>query len=339
MPQEQQILNAALKAFEKEADIKAEVLKLEVKVGDIRVDAIVELNTRPKKIQFNAEVKRWAQNIDFGALIYQCKQITDLLLVADYVNPKMATRLREENIEFIDCAGNAYVDKENIKIWVKGNPKPQKMGMWFEYDQEKPIFEETVGAKIYTATGLKVIYQYLVDPTLLNAPYRTIAGRADVALGNIGWLMRDLIAGEYITQRGQGRNAKRKLRDYKRLLHGFTENYPGRLKQKQDLGTFYVTNPRWYLDIDIAEFKGLWGGEYAAGNQTNYLKAEDGTIYLQDRMLLPALVAAARLKGGREPEGKIGKVQILQAFWAEKHTLHYRENTCLLYTSPSPRDS
>ncbi|MBT5106120.1 MAG: hypothetical protein HOM20_08030 [Porticoccaceae bacterium] len=326
MAQEKQILDAALKALEREADIHGRVHKLEADIGDMRVDAIIELAAKPK-IQFNAEVKRWAQHKEFGALVYQVKQIPNALLVADYINPKMAERLRDENIEFIDCAGNAFINKEALKIWVRGNAKPNLQALELEFTNEKPIYAGTQGGKIFAATGLRVIYQFLLDPELLNAPYRKIAEKAGVALGNIGWLMRDLIAERYITQKGQGRNAQRRLRNYKGLLQGFTENYPRNLKPKQDLGTFYTTEPRWYLDIDITEFKGLWGGEYAAGQQTNYLKAQDGLIYLCDRTLLPALVAAGKLRGGQQPEGNPGKVQIIKAFWGEAYPQTYEEYT------------
>lgn len=327
MAQEQQILEAALNALEREAGIRGGVRKREVEIGFQRADAIVELNTKPKKIQFNAETKRWAQHKDFGALVHQINQIPDALLVADYINPKMAGRLRDQGIEFIDCAGNAYINKDAIKVWVKGNPKPEINDLELEYRGLREAYTGAKGAKIFAATGLRVIYQFLVNPKLLNAPYRQIAEAADVALGNIGWLMRDLVAEKYVTQIGQGRNAKRTLRDYKGLLQGFTENYPRNLKPKLELGTFYATELGRELDMDITEFNAVWGGEYAAGHQTNYLRAEEGTIYLNDRTKLPALVAAARLKGRRPPEGKAGKVQMFEAFWAAEHIHQHQENT------------
>ena len=328
MAQEKQILEAALQALEREADVVGKVKNLETDIGDMRVDAIIEIQAKPK-IRFNATVKPWAQHKEYGALVYQIKQIPNALLVADYVNPKMAERLREENIEFIDCAGNAFINKDPLKIWVKGNAKPNLQALDFGFTKEKPIYAGARGGKIFTATGLRVIYQFLIDPELLNAPYRKIAEKAGVALGNIGWIMRDLIAERYVTQKGHGRNPQRRFRDYQGLLQGFTENYPRNLKPKLDLGTFYATGPRWNLDVDLTEYRGVWGAEYAAAQETNYLKAQDHLIYLYDQTLLPALVGAARLRGGQQPEETAGKVQILKAFWQKGY-----RHTDLEYTDP-----
>lgn len=59
---------------------------------------------------FIAKVEVWA-----GAAQLR-RMPSPALLVADYVNPNMAVRLRDAGVQFIDAAGNAYL---NQKTWQK----------------------------------------------------------------------------------------------------------------------------------------------------------------------------------------------------------------------------
>jgi hypothetical protein len=47
------------------------------------------------------------------------------LLVAYYVNPLLAERLKNLGVPYIDCTGNAYLNAKTIFIYSKGN-KPEK---------------------------------------------------------------------------------------------------------------------------------------------------------------------------------------------------------------------
>ena len=79
------------------------------------------------------------------------------LIVANYVNPIMAERLKVQNIWFLDSAGNAYIKHPQLFIYIKGNKLT-----------EKPT---TRVSRAFHPTGLKVVYAFLCNPELVNAPY------------------------------------------------------------------------------------------------------------------------------------------------------------------------
>ena len=91
----------------------------------------------------------------------------------------MAEELRGNNIQFVDTAGNTYLNAPPLYVFVKGN---------------RPV-KRTPKATIKRAfrpAGLQIIFALLCMPVLDTAPFRYIAEVAIVALGSVGWVMRDL---------------------------------------------------------------------------------------------------------------------------------------------------
>ena len=205
-------------------------------------------------------------------------------------------RLKEEDIQFIDTAGNAYIKADPLHIYVKGNKQ--------KHENIKKKEEKT---RAFTQTGLKVIYAFLCNPELVNAPYRDIAEIADVALGTVGWVITDLKAIGFIIDRGGKRG--RRIVNYKKLLDRWVETYPEKLKVKQFMGNFEAPEPYWWKKFDITRYGAYWGGEIAAAKYTKYLKPEEVTIYLPE-VTKGGLFTDARLH--KDPNGK---VKIYQAFW------------------------
>ena len=180
---EYEILNRAIQAVERETGLRLHAEQWEVQVDKRRVDAIVRLG--PGNQTLAVEIKKWAQHANLGALINQVKQLPEEgLLVADYVNPRMADKLRQQQVQFIDTAGNAYINQPPVYVYVTGNRQ-----------EERGFMPTKNGAKrAFEPTGLKVIYTFLCNPELVNAPYREIAEKAGVALGTVGWVLNGLKA-------------------------------------------------------------------------------------------------------------------------------------------------
>ena len=62
-----------------------------------------------------------------GGCVAQVKGLPiEGILVADYINPNMAQRLKDRKIQFIDTVGNAYLDLPPTFIFVKGNRETQE---------------------------------------------------------------------------------------------------------------------------------------------------------------------------------------------------------------------
>ena len=164
---EQEILDRAIQAVELETGLRIRIERREHPVGDYRVDAIVRLELGNQMLM--VEIKKWAQHANLGALINQVKQLPgEGLLAVDYVNPKMADKLRQQRVQFIDAAGNAFINQPPVYVYVTGN-RQEERGFMPTKDGAKRAFDPK---------GLMVIYAFLRNPELVNAPYREIAEKA-----------------------------------------------------------------------------------------------------------------------------------------------------------------
>lgn len=309
-----EILERATAAFYEETGRKAKIRKKEVRQGDMVIDAVLELDGEC----YNAEIKRWAQQANFGALVYQIKQLPEKgILIADYINRKMAKRLKEAGVYFIDTAGNAYLDQPNLFLNVKGNDplvtltvkRRRKPPITINIGKNKkirPEQKERTG-RAFTPTGLKVAYQFLRDPQLVGAPYREIADKADVALGTVGWVINDLKAQGIVVERGK----TKRIREARALLDTWVETYPLKLRPKCFIGNFFQEDPYWWREQDIMKVGGQWGGETAAALLTNYLKPQKATIFLRGDVV--KLVQDARLTKANRIED--ANVEVLTPFW------------------------
>src|SRR5690606_21619401 len=126
-------------------------------------------------IQLNAEVKTGTAQINVGALAARLKQqwhLGDALLVTEFINPALAKKLIDARIQFMDAAGNAYINRWPVHIQIIGNRKNQEL---IGHTRKKT-------GRAFQQTGMKVIFEILKDRNLLNAPYRQIADKAQVAL-------------------------------------------------------------------------------------------------------------------------------------------------------------
>jgi len=270
---ENNVLQQALIAFNKETGVRLYLIEhekeIENKGTNLQIDAIVGVREY-EPLQFVVEVKKWVQHTNFGALVERVKRLPMKgLLVADYVNPNMAERLKEEEVQFIDTAGNAYVNAAPLYIYVKGNR-----------NKHEPAGKKEEKRRAFTQTGLKVIYAFLCEPDLVRAPYREIAEKAGVALGTVGWVIGDLKRMGYLIARG-GKN-NRRLDNYFELLDKWVEMYPDTLRPKQFIGEYKREEPMNPQHIDIKHYDAYWGGEIAGEKYTNYLKPEIDTIYIPE---------------------------------------------------------
>jgi hypothetical protein len=297
------VLERALEALEHEAGLRLVVEKRETRAHRYQLDAVLRLDQGRELLA--AEVKRWAGHANLGALIHQIKTLPfDGVLVADYINPKMAEKLRREGVQFIDTVGNAYLNQPPVYVFVAGKPRP--MGATTVKEGPNRAFDRT---------GLKVVFAFLCDPALINAPYRDIADMADVALGTVGWVLNGLKATGLVLDKGK--RGERRITNYRRMLDRWVEAYPEKLRPKLLVGNFQAEYPYWWKEIDIREFGGYWGGETAAAIYTNYLKPAVATAYLPEGNA-GKLLAKARLR--KAPDGAKAEpdnVRLYKTFWPE----------------------
>ena len=304
---ERDILNEAIGAIHREAGLRLDVVGREVKKGLKRIDAIIRIPGAATRLV--AEIKKWAPHVNLGAVIHQINHIAQPgqgMLLADYINPNMGERLKEAHIQFIDTAGNAYINQPPVYIYIKGNKPRLKV---VEGGRDKT-------GRAFQPTGMRVVFAFLRDKTLINAPYRQIAEQAQVALGAVGWVIRDLAAQGFLLE-GRTKN-QRAFANVDRLMDEWVEAYPHKLKAKQRIGTFTTDDPVWWKAVDLNKIGALWGGEIAAAHYTRYLRPKDAVVYL-NRKRMANFLKTARLRAIAQNEQAALRVDLIEPFWREEN--------------------
>jgi hypothetical protein len=214
----------------------------------------------------------------------------------------MAEQLRLDGIEFIDTAGNAFINQTPVYIFLKGNRPPEDV-------RKAPL------RRAFKPAGLRIIYAFLCTPGFENKAYREIAAATDVALGTVGWIMKELKDLGFLLDMGKRGN---KLTQREDLLQRWVTAYPEKLRPKLILGR-YRGEYGWWQQKKLDPLEAQWGGEVAAERLTHYLKPEVITIYTTTQQL-NQLLLGNRLR--KDPEGD---VEILERFWKPVGKLEYED--------------
>jgi hypothetical protein len=292
---EAELLQRALEVFHDTTGLQIAVEATEAigNAGGYQPDALVRLTAPGVDRQFVVEVKRGLTQAALGTVVHRLERFGQKgLIVADYVNPRMAERLKEMGMPFLDLAGNAYLDEPPLFIYIKGNKPAEKAA------RQAPT-------RAFQTTGLKVLFALLCDPELAGAPYRDIATAAGVALGTVGWVITDLKALGFLVEMGK---RGRRLANKEKLIERWVTAYPEQLRPKLVTGRYRAADPHWWEQARVRNFQACWGGEVAAAKLTQYLKPEQLVIYARGKT--GELLLANGLK--KDPDGD---VEILEAFW------------------------
>lgn len=129
---ENEVLQAALKAARNNlpAPVDFAINAAEKFLApDLRVDRTLKLNLFGKEILFCVEIKTNVTKVLIGhLLILKNKLPYPLLLATNHVPSYMADQLKQNEIEFIDTAGNAFIRQPPLYIFAKGNRPPDFLG-------------------------------------------------------------------------------------------------------------------------------------------------------------------------------------------------------------------
>jgi hypothetical protein len=300
---ENELLELALEALRKNLPGQAKIKTVKpLRDPRLRADYLLGILMQGKEIRYYAEIKANVTKAD-KLLVMMHKGEFDhpLLLVTKYINTQLADELKQNGTEFIDTAGNAFINQPPLYIFVKGN---------------KPDIVKTAPLKrTFKPAGLKVIYAFLCNPGLENRTYREIAVETDVALGTVDWIMKELKELRFLLDMGK---RGQKLIQKENLLQRWVTAYPEQLRPKLILGRFREENVGWQ-EKTLDPFKAQWGGEVAAAKLTKYLQPQIITIYAAPQEL-DQLLIKNRLK-----RDQTGEVEILKRFWKPPEIWKYED--------------
>ncbi len=269
------------------------VLRRELPAGTRRPDLVLRLGYPGGRLDLAAEIKIGPKRDQVGALLAGLDRHLPRLLLADYVNPKLAEWLRAQGLFFLDAAGNAFLRDKGLYIWVTG----QRDELRLRAERER--------RRAFQPSGLKLVFALLCRPALAETDYRTLAEAADIALGTVQRVMRDLVAEGYVLRQGRFR---RRLVEPKALFDAWVPAYLRDLRPRLLLGRFEAPMLDWWKDTDPRDYDALWGGEPAAALLTRFLKPGGLTLY--------APKIPARLVVDRKLEKKEGgRIEVRRKFW------------------------
>jgi hypothetical protein len=232
---------------------------------------------------FHVEVKPRLTASLLGLVTVAFEGAKNRLLVTDYVTPPMADELRRRGVQFADAAGNAFLHRRGLFVFVSGRRS------------NKVVAATPRASRIFQTSGIKILFAILSAPQLLETQ-RSIASAADVALGSVPPVLEALVELGYLVNI----DGTRRLAQRERLVDQWTEAYARVLDPTLDLARFEAPAD-WWRHTDLTTHGVQWGGETAAAILQRSLVSERAIIYAD--ALPTGLISQHRLKP--DPSGKV----------------------------------
>ena len=207
------------------------------------------------------------------------------LLLSLYLTPAVRERLRAERIEFVDGAGNIFLDSPAAYVLISGH-KPER---------------EPHTANL-TATDLKLLYALLSRPALRSATYRDLSEKTGVSLGKVSDTLAKLKAAKYLYE---GKSGALFLTDAEKLLERWEVGYLEQLRPKLIPSSWRLGKPLAWESVlaDAMTRPGvLVGGEVAADELTYYLKPAALTLHVPKGQSRAVAIQLRLLPAKDEPE-------------------------------------
>jgi len=264
-------------------------------------DGIIDINGYDFTIEARNELRKENKGFLFNRL-EELKTLTKrpTLVIGKYIALDVASELKENGINYLDVAGNCFIKNKELLIYIAGQKVQRK--------------EKTNQAKAFQEVGIKIIFNLLSNPDSLQLSYRELAELADVSIGSVSNVMKELEEQNFILKTKLKRVLKNKPTLLERWVIAYQDVLRPRLVKKQMRFIKPDATQNWKeLFLDNEEGITLWGAEPAAAILTNHLVPEKFTFYTtqswqnlgQDIGLVP---------------DQNGKVEVLQVFWKQSKT-------------------
>jgi hypothetical protein len=288
-------------------------IPIDIETSRAKYDAILNI----KNMQFVVTAKSAMRASNQGLILSQLEELKNntskpIILIADYISKEGASQLKERGFNYIDTAGNAFISKEDVMIYVEGQKRASK--------------HKTNQSRAFQEAGLKIIFYLLSEPENLQHSYRTIAQKVGVSLGSVSNVMAELEELNYLIKTKD----KRVLKNKEELLERWLVEFNTVLKPR------IIRSRMKFIDTDMAQNwrhallnqtggEILLGGEPAGAIVTDNLRPQVFTIY--SNMELPEIAKTLRLI----PD-KTGNVEVRQKFWQNNNWNKNTVPALLIYT-------
>ncbi len=266
--------------------------------GLLNIDGPVSINSELLEQTYNILIQPWAPQKNIDVLISQIRALpAPAMLFADFVNPVMAGKLRQRSIAFVDCAGNCSFKNDCFNIYVKGK-KPSRLR------------SKRVRGRAFNSAGLKLIFALFNQPHYIQASYRDISNKVNIALGSVGPVIDDLYSSGYILDDGG-----RRLVNKKRLFERWVDGYLEKLRPKQIMACYTCDDENWWKTASPVDFLGIWGGEVIIAKSTPYMAPESISLYFTSDVKHRDFASHYGLR-----EDEDGDICVYKSFWSPSYS-------------------
>lgn len=291
---EQELISKALNAIQ--TYIKTDALKINIlNKNEYNIDSIITLKyLNYNEITYHLKIKKNITNLQQISLLKETYDKNSLIICRG-LTKAISEKMIQNKIQFVDLFGNIYLENKYFLIYSTGKIIPQ--------DKTK-----LSAGRAFSKTGLKTIFQFILDPDLVNKNYRNISEILNVSLGSLKWIFYNLKNENLILSYDRG---ERILYNKKELMNKWIPAYKEKLRPSLIMGRY-----RFAKNLDLNTWQNLldnmeetfWGCEPAIALLDNYLKPEIFTIYTNKPEF--ELIKTLRLI----PDEK-GNIEILRTFW------------------------
>jgi len=298
------ILRAALEQLKlAHADIKPQNVILRER-GFSPFDGRITLKTDTESFQYFLEIKAHPRPETIRHLMVlrdtaKGAKSIPILVVADYLTPNLAAKLREAGINYLDTAGNLFLKRAPT--------------LYMQVEGKKPS-SPVAGLKtrLFQPSGLALLFGLLTEPQSINYPYRRLAEEAGVALGTVGWVMRDLRNNHFLEPAGKN---KLSLINTKDLTEQWVQGYARTLRPKILIGEYGNLAP--HLEDVVSSLNSYttnknekWAltGGFAADEVLHHYRGQKLAFYVSDWWSIAALKELPIVPVAR------GDITVLKAF-------------------------
>ena len=259
------ILNNAIHNLDKNIPINWEWKTID-KREEKGVDGQISITLNNQTNILFVEIKKDVKNHQLFNIFNYKDKFINFLLVAEKLYPKVKKELRENRVNYLEGNGNVYINTDNLFLYIDTN--------------EATKTQKEKGNRAFTKTGLKVIFQFLLKPKLINQTQREIAEITNVALDNIPLIINGLLETNLIVRLNKNEYV---INNYEELLNKWITEFEQTLKPTLFKQRFRLQNRNQdWKTILLNTDKTVWGGEPAGDIITNHLRPEKFTLYTKE---------------------------------------------------------
>lgn len=304
-------------------------LKVEAEVGavpyaeTVLADGQIVLHSPQGSTTYIVEIKSDTTIETLSFLIEYLKQLKQQLsqnqkplLIAKKLSKLVTKRLIQENLEFIDTAGNCYLNSPALYLLTSSSA----------LENEKPAKSLEI-----TVSTLKLMYALLLSesPEISKAKFDEIAKIAGISASNVEQSLDRLHNLKYLQRQPRGGY---RIVSREKLLERWELGYAESLRSHLLIGTYSPASGKQFSEVEAtivnhAEDEGyLIGGELGGAIATKYLTPIGATLHLPENKSPTSLYLNLKLKPDQQ-----GSITFLRQFGTQNGWTNRLANPLLIH--------